>query len=119
MFFLYFLAGVFSGVFGGMGMGGGTLLIPILSIFFGFEQKLSQGINLLSFLLMSLVSIFIHIKNGFVTTKDIFPVVLFGVIFSILGAFFVSYVSADFLKIGFGVFLIVLAIVDFFKVFKK
>ena len=33
------IAGFVSGVIGGMGMGGGTLLIPILTIFLAFEQK--------------------------------------------------------------------------------
>ena len=33
------LSGVVSGILGGMGMGGGTLLIPILTIFLNFAQK--------------------------------------------------------------------------------
>ena len=33
------LAGVVSGIIGGLGMGGGTLLIPILTIFLSFNQK--------------------------------------------------------------------------------
>ena len=44
------LSGIISGIIGGMGMGGGTLLIPILSICLGFEQKQAQGINLLVFI---------------------------------------------------------------------
>ncbi|MBE7090170.1 MAG: sulfite exporter TauE/SafE family protein, partial [Clostridiales bacterium] len=31
-FVLYVIAGVLGGVLGGMGMGGGTLLIPLLGI---------------------------------------------------------------------------------------
>ena len=46
----YVLAGIVSGVIAGMGMGGGTLLIPILTIFFALSQTLAQGINLFSFL---------------------------------------------------------------------
>ena len=37
-FIFYLLAGFLSGVLGGMGMGGGTVLIPALTIFFGVEQ---------------------------------------------------------------------------------
>ena len=40
--FLYVLFGFLSGVFGGLGMGGGTLLIPLLTIFLGLDQKLCQ-----------------------------------------------------------------------------
>ena len=49
-FYLYFLAGIAGGIPGGMGMGGGTALIPLLVLLCGAEQGVAQGINLLSFL---------------------------------------------------------------------
>ena len=119
LYFFYVLAGFVSGIFGGLGMGGGTLLIPILTIFLGFDQKLSQGINLLSFLVMAIVSILIHFKNGYISTKHIFWIIPFGVIFSVFGAILMSFLSSRILKIVFGVFLCVLAVVEFVKVFKK
>lgn len=36
---LLVLAGIAAGALGGMGMGGGTILIPVLTIFFDVEQK--------------------------------------------------------------------------------
>ena len=39
------LAGIVSGIVGGMGMGGGTLLIPILTIFLSFPQKNAQAFH--------------------------------------------------------------------------
>lgn len=119
LYFFYILSGFLSGVFGGLGMGGGTLLIPILTIFLDFDQKLSQGINLLSFLVMAIFSIFIHYKNGFIVTKNIFWIVSFGVVFSVLGAVLMSLVSSKVLKMIFGVFLSLLAVIEFIKVFKK
>lgn len=112
-------AGFFSGIFSGMGMGGGTLLIPILSIFLGFEQKLCQGINLMSFLFVALVSIFIHRKSSLVETKGTFWIIVPGVVFSVLGAFLMSVLPTNLMKVCFGVFLIVFACFEFFKVFKK
>ena len=119
IYFFYVLAGVVSGIFGGLGMGGGTLLIPILTIFLNFDQKLAQGINLISFLVMALFSLYIHHKNGYIATKHIFYIIIPGVLFSVLGAFLMSFTSSKFLKIIFGVFLIILSIVEFIKVFKK
>ena len=119
IYFLYVLAGLVSGIFGGLGMGGGTLLIPILTIFLDFDQKLSQGINLLSFLVMAIFSMAIHYKNGYIKTEHIFYIIIPGVIFSVLGAFVMSYLSSDILKKGFGVFLCFLAIIEIVKVFKK
>lgn len=119
IYFFYVLAGVVSGIFGGLGMGGGTLLIPILTIFLNFDQKLAQGINLISFLVMALFSLYIHHKNGYIATKHIFYIIIPGVLFSVLGAFLMSLTSSKILKIIFGVFLIILSIVEFIKVFKK
>ena len=113
------LAGIISGVFGGLGMGGGTLLIPILTIFLNLDQKLSQGINLISFLVMALFSMFIHYRNGFIVTKHIGYIIISGMIFSVVGAFCMTILPSKVLKIVFGVFLCVLAIIEIIKVFKK
>ena len=119
IYFWYCLAGFLSGICGGLGMGGGTILIPVLTIFLGFDQKLSQGINLLSFLVMAIFSIYIHYRNGYIVTKNIFYIIIFGVIFSVLGAILMAFLPSRFLKIGFGVFLILLSILEFVKVLKK
>ena len=57
------VSGIAAGVLGGMGMGGGTILIPLLTIFFNVGQKEAQAINLVSFIPMAMVSLVIHIKN--------------------------------------------------------
>ena len=69
--FLFVLFGLLGGIIGGMGMGGGTLLIPLLTIFLSIEQKTAQSINLLAFIPMALVALIIHFKNKMVMTKDI------------------------------------------------
>lgn len=119
IYFLYVLSGFLSGIFGGLGMGGGTLLIPILTIFLNFDQKLAQGINLFSFLVMALFSLYIHYKNGYIMTKHIFYIIIPGILFSVLGGFLMSLTSSKILKIIFGAFLILLSITEFIKVFKK
>lgn len=117
--FLQILFGILGGFFGGLGMGGGTLLIPLLTIFLNFDQQLSQGINLLTFLFMAIFSIYIHSKNGLIVTKDIFWIILGGVIFAIIGAFMATVLPSMVLRRCFGGFLVVLAIGEFFKALKK
>ena len=107
---LNILFGLFSGVIGGLGMGGGTILIPLLTIFLEYEQKLSQGLNLLSFLLMSIIAIIIHYKNGFMCLSKTWIILISGVFFSFIGAFFASQIDSSLLKIMFGVFLIILSV---------
>lgn len=117
--FLYVLFGFMAGIFGGLGMGGGTLLIPLLTIFLGLEQKLCQGLNLLSFLVMALFSLIIHYKNGYIKIHGIFYIISSGVVFSILGALIAVNAPSRILKLAFGVFLCLLSINETIKAMKK
>ncbi len=118
-YFLYILFGLIGGIFGGMGMGGGTLLIPLLSIFLNMEQSLCQGINLLTFLVMALFSLFIHYKNNLLRFDGVISIIIGGVFFSILGSLIATNIDGKILKISFGVFLCILGIFQFIKVFKN
>ena len=57
------LTAFFSGIFAGMGMGGGTVLIPLLTMLTDISQRKAQGINLISFIPMAVVVLIIYIKN--------------------------------------------------------
>ena len=99
MLFVYlFLCGVAAGVLGGMGMGGGTILIPMLTVFFKMSQTAAQGINLLSFIPMAAVALAIHIKNKMLDVKDLLPVALPAVAFSLAGSFLLKFVDGDIQK---------------------
>ncbi|MBR1890175.1 MAG: sulfite exporter TauE/SafE family protein [Clostridia bacterium] len=119
MIFWNIFAGFISGVFGGMGMGGGTLLIPILSIFFGFEQKVCQWLNLMTFLVMAVVAMYIHYRHGLIKTRGLFLVVLSGIIFAVIGAFLATFLPSEILKKCFGGFLVLLSVFYFIKVIKN
>ena len=117
--FLQILFGVLGGFFGGLGMGGGTLLIPLLTIFLHFDQQLSQGINLLTFLFMAVFSLYIHSKNNLIVTKNIVYIIIGGVIFSVAGAFLATVLPSIILSQSFGAFFVVSAVVEFVKALKK
>lgn len=104
------VAGVLGGIIGGMGMGGGTLTIPILTIFLSYEQLAAQGVNLIAFLPMSLIALGIHIKNHLVAFKQTWLLAVIGCVFSLGGAMLANNVSNDILKKCFAIFLIALAI---------
>lgn len=109
-FLIYLLAGIAGGLLGGMGMGGGTVLIPILTIFCGVEQHLAQSVNLLSFLPMAIFSLKVHFANGLVDTKGILWLIVPAVLLSALGGFFVKELSGRFLRAAFGIFLCLLSL---------
>ncbi len=111
-FLLFALAGFLGGVLGGMGMGGGTVLIPLLNIFYGVNQHTAQAVNLVSFIPMSIVALIIHFKNKLIDFKWVFQIVLPGVIFCALGCYIARAMSGETLKRFFGGFLIVLSVVQ-------
>lgn len=106
----FIVAGIVSGVVAGMGMGGGTLLIPILTIFFSIAQSNAQGINLLAFLPCAIVSLIIHIKNKLVNFKIGVPIIITGVIASVGASLLAVNTKNQTLQILFGVFLLIIGI---------
>lgn len=112
MFILYVLVGITAGVLGGMGMGGGTLLIPLLTIFLGVNQHTAQAINLISFIPMAIVALILHTKNKLVDFKGVLVIIISGVIFSVLGTIIAKNIEGDTLSRVFGGFLIALSIVQ-------
>lgn len=122
MIFWEMIAGIIGGIIGGMGMGGGTLTIPILTIFLSYAQLSAQGVNLIAFLPMSIIALIIHIKNHLVAFKQTWLLALVGCIFSLGGALLANHISNAVLKKLFAVFLIGLAIwqiVEMIKAKKK
>lgn len=109
-FYLFVAAGVLGGLLGGMGMGGGTLLIPILTLLLGVDQRVAQLTNLLAFLPMACFSLREHQKNGLLHKEHLFLIILAAAVFSVLGGLAAFALPADVLKKLFGAFLLVLAV---------
>ncbi len=114
MVILYIIFGIIGGLLGGMGMGGGTLLIPLLTIGLSVPQQTAQFINLVAFIPMSALALIVHIRNGYVVKKRIFYVIVPALVFAVAGSFIATVVSAAILKKAFGGFLILLGAVYFF-----
>lgn len=109
------VSGIAAGVLGGMGMGGGTILIPLLTIFFNVGQKEAQAINLVAFIPMAIVSLTIHIKNKRVKKEGLLWIIVPAVLTSVGGGFAAQAVNGEVLKRIFGGFLLLLSVVQFFS----
>lgn len=105
---LYIIFGIIGGLLGGMGMGGGTLLIPLLTLVLNTPQQSAQLINLLTFIPMSAFALIVHFKNGYVVRKRIFFVILPALVFAVLGGIYATKLPQDLLKKAYGYFLILL-----------
>ena len=112
-FLLYLLAGLAGGFLGGMGMGGGTILIPLLTIFLKSSQHLAQAVNLISFIPMAVVALIIHLKNKLVDFKNVLWIILPGVFTCILGCYLARAMDGALLKRCFGGFLLLLSVFQF------
>ena len=113
MDFLYnMFAGVLGGLLGGMGMGGGTILIPLLTFFLGTGQHVAQAVNLISFMPMAVIALIIHIKNDLVSFDNVVYIIVSGVISCIVGCFVARAIDGALLRKLFGAFLICLSIMQ-------
>jgi hypothetical protein len=115
-FFLYLAAGFFSGMLGGMGMGGGTILIPALTVILGVGQHVAQATNLIAFLPMAAFSLNAHKESGLLKTDGAWSVIIPAVLTSVLGGLVAVLLPAVVLRKLFGAFLIVLAVKGLFAV---
>lgn len=118
-FYLYLLLGFLGGIPAGMGMGGGTVTIPLLVLVGGVEQKLAQCANLFSFLPMSAFALKTHAENGLLKTRGILWVIAPALAFSALGALVAASLPSEVLRKAFGAFLIGLALFGFYKTAKS
>ena len=109
-FIIYILAGFAAGVLGGMGMGGGTILIPVLTVLLGVNQHLAQATNVIAFLPMAALVLPAHKKNGLLKTDDVWEIVLPALITTVLGGLLMAALPTEVLKKLFGYFLVALAV---------
>ena len=99
-----------GGIIGGMGMGGGTLTIPLLTLFCGLGQHEAQAINLVAFIPMSIVTLVIHTKNKLVEYKKVLPVAIPALFASVACSFFALRVKGRTLAFCYGIFLVLLSV---------
>lgn len=111
---MLFLLGLFAGIIGGMGIGGGTILIPGLIFFTALNQQTIQSINLLSFIPLALIALYIHIKNKNVLLRLSIPIVIFGLLGAFLGSRIAAEISSENLRKLFGTFLLIMGIYEIF-----
>lgn len=111
-FIWYLLLSILSGALAGMGMGGGTLLIPILTIIMKVEQNVAQGLNLLVFVPCALICCIIYTKNKLINYKKSWLIVIVAIGLSVLSSLLAIKVKNKFLSICFGTFLIALGLLQ-------
>ena len=103
---IYVLLGVVFGVVGGMGLGGGIVLIPALTLLMGMTQHEAQGMTLLAYLPMAAVALISHFRQKNVHIKPALFLTAFGCLGGVGGYFLAAAIEEVPLGKIFAVFLI-------------
>lgn len=108
------LAGLFSGIIGSMGLGGGAVLIIYLTLFTDTEQLTAQGINLLFFIPTAILAVIIYAKQKKIEWKITLKIAAFGLLGTAAGLSLTSFLGGDWTAKIFGALLVVLGISEIF-----
>ena len=114
-FIVSLLVGFAAGVIGGMGMGGGTILIPALTLLLGVNQHVAQATNVIAFLPMAALVLPAHKKNGLLRTDDVWEIIIPALVTTVLGGLLMAALPTEVLKKLFGFFLVALAVKQAFS----
>ena len=113
------IIGMLSGTVAALGMGGGTVLILLFSIFTEYDQHLIQGTNLIFFIPTSIIAIYMNVKNKIIDFKISKIIVFSGVIGAIVGSYLSFKFESDLLRKIFGVFLLFIACLEIYSLIKQ
>lgn len=113
------LIGTFSGIFSGIGMGGGTILIFLLTTFAGLEQHIAQATNLIYFVPTAISAIIVNYRDKNIDTKLANYISIYGIIGAIIGALISINLDVQKLRKFYGIFLAIIAIHEIYTLFKE
>lgn len=116
---LQILIGMISGIFSGIGMGGGTILIFLLTIIIGLEQHIAQATNLIYFVPTAISAIIVNFKNKNIDMDLAVVVSICGGIGAIIGSKISVNTDVQKLKMLFGIFLAIIVIHEIYTLFKE
>lgn len=105
------LIGIFTGFVNGIfGSGGGTLLVPILNNVVKVEEHKSHATALAIIVFLTSASSVIYISKGTYDIGLTLKVAIGSIIGGIVGAKLLSKVTGKFLRISFGIIMIIAAL---------
>ena len=113
------LAGFGTGILSAWGVGGGTLLLLIMTLFLGVDQTTAQTINLLYFLPTAGVALVSHRKNGLLEKEAVQAAVPAGLAAAAAAVWVATAVDVAVLRRPFGVFLLFTGVMTLFQTKQK
>ena len=103
---LPFLCGLGASVLSAWGVGGGTLLLLVMTLFLGVDQQAAQAINLLFFLPAAAAALVCHARSGCLDVPTLKSAVPPALLCALAGAWIATHLDAELLRRPFGVYLL-------------
>ena len=103
---LPFLCGLGASVISAWGVGGGTLLLLVMTLFLGVDQRTAQGVNLLCFLPTAASALVCHWRGGYLDKPTLKNAVPWAVLAALLGAWVATTLDVEVLRKPFGIYLL-------------
>jgi len=118
IYIIEFLTSIVSGIVSGLGMGGGTILILIFTIFLNIDQHIAQATNLIFFIPTAIIATYINKKQKLLDVKTGIIVGIVGALGAVIGAIISNKLNAQSLRKYFGLFLMIITIHEIYSFIK-
>lgn len=124
MFGIYLIVGACAGLMAGLfGIGGGVIIIPALAAIFlhhtdipaELVMQMAVGTSLATVVITAISSVYAHHRHQAVIWPQVWVMVPWLIVGTVLGAAVVSFLPSSFLRLFFAIFLTVLSIHLFFS----
>lgn len=109
------IIGFMVGILSSMGFGGGSILLLYLTMFRQVDQRTAAGINLIFFLPCAALSTILFVKNKVLKKEILLPLMVCSAVGAALGAWLSMGIEIQILRKGFGVYLLIMGVKDFFS----
>lgn len=98
--------GLGAGILSAWGVGGGTILLLVMTLLLDVDQRTAQAINLLFFLPTAATALMCHARSGCLDKPVLRSAIPWAVVAAVAGAWIATAVDPELLRKPFGVYLL-------------
>ena len=109
---LFIVISIFSSILSGIGIGGGSIFILLMTAFNLIDYKTSMGYNLIMFIVVGIFASINNIKNKKFDKTIFLKIIFLCLIGSYIGVYFAKVIDEQYLKKYFYIFILIIGIYE-------